>query len=834
MISTPVGDEVITTEGAKEIEELSVCSGDGYESSVEILDTNSDVDIKIVGQFISAKEARKLKKKQRKLERRSRLNPPPNLDGKGVRSVGQTCESKITCNNGLNCRQGVAVLSNNYCKDKIKFVYSDEKGRFLHVTFIENEKLYNIISLYAPNTVTERSEFFEFVKLYTENMDNLIIGGDFNTSLSHLDRGGKTKHIVDEPCRKLYEIVNNNNVYDVWRARNTHSRIFSWKRISNNELQQSRIDYFLVSRQLSPCIQNVYYNLTSLSDHAFVILNVNCNNIEKGPGLWILNNTLLHNEQYVRRVKEIITVERENELYERDILIWWDNLKYKIKRYSQIFSSSIAKENRRDYFRLEKQINNLCEKAANGNDIDIAKLEVLKRYGFGDKFIKWIEIFYNGINSAVKCNGFLTNYFCIKNGIRQGCPISALLYVLAAEPLHSKIVKNDLIKGIVVPNSGKEGLIFQHADDTTLSVCNKQSISEVFKVFDLYSKATGAKINRQKSEILCVGKGDLSPVEKQEYGLQVCDNNVQLLGVYVGKNRNICDDLNWKEKISKLKSLLNIWLQRQLTLQGRVVVVNTLMMSRFWYTLFVSSIPEWAYNEIKIVCVNFVWNKRSHLVKYNVIINHKCNGGLQLVDMKCKIHAFRLKFLGRLINDEYDVLWKHTFLYFVSKIYNMNLGLEVLFMQVPHCELKCLPIVYIEMLEAWYILRQKSELKLSVENIYDQPLFRNPEIVLKDKPILWYDFINAGIITLKDICYEVKTGFLPDCAIVEIIQNVFENANVNNVIDRYHCLICAIPDDWKQTVQSELHHRNTKRTIDISVIINHVPFELPLCTVNKL
>ncbi|CAC5397692.1 unnamed protein product [Mytilus coruscus] len=165
-------------------------------------------------------------------------------DNNYVDSIKHLYQGKITCNNGLNCRQGVAVLANNYCKDKIQFVYSDEKGRFLHVTFLENEKLYNIISLYAPNTVAERTEFFKFVKLYTENMDNLIIGGDFNTSLSNLDKGGKTKHIVDEPCRKLYQIVNDNNVYDVWRARNTHSRIFSWKRISNNELQQSRIDYF--------------------------------------------------------------------------------------------------------------------------------------------------------------------------------------------------------------------------------------------------------------------------------------------------------------------------------------------------------------------------------------------------------------------------------------------------------------------------------------------------------------------------------------------------------------------------------------------------------------
>ncbi|CAC5397691.1 unnamed protein product [Mytilus coruscus] len=66
IIGTPVGDEVITTEGAKENEELSVCSGDGYESSVEILDINSDGDVKNVDKFISAKQARKLKKKKRK------------------------------------------------------------------------------------------------------------------------------------------------------------------------------------------------------------------------------------------------------------------------------------------------------------------------------------------------------------------------------------------------------------------------------------------------------------------------------------------------------------------------------------------------------------------------------------------------------------------------------------------------------------------------------------------------------------------------------------------------------------------------------------------------
>jgi hypothetical protein len=52
---------------------------------------------------------------------------------------------------------------------------------------------------------------------------------------------------------------------------------------------------------------------------------------------------------------------------------------------------------------------------------------VLEKFGFGDVFVKWINIFYSEINSSVKCNGFLTKYFSIKNGIRQGCPISDVL-----------------------------------------------------------------------------------------------------------------------------------------------------------------------------------------------------------------------------------------------------------------------------------------------------------------------------------------------------------------------------------------------------------------------
>ncbi|CAC5423427.1 unnamed protein product [Mytilus coruscus] len=810
---------------------------------------------------------------------------------------------------------------------------------------------------------------------------------------------------------------------------------------------------------MSSFVQSLYYNVTSMSDHSFVIKNLNCTCIERGPGLWVLNNTLLFNEKYVQRVKDIISQEKESELFHRDFLVWWDNLKYRIKRYSQILSSDLAKQNKREYHKLERQINNLCEKAASGIVIDIAKLESLKlelsnfeiekckgavlrakaiwavesdkntkyflnleKYKQESNAIKELlnengdtvsdtegilelqHSFFSDLYSCVTtdenkmsellnyvtktvneddntmCNddvtedelckainqlsknkspgsdGLTVEFYCKfyselkyvllklfdaieeegilsrsmkcgiislvykkkgeRNFLKNYRPISLLQvdYKILARIMSNRlksvlpkiisedqtccvigrdisnnisnvrdimelVERDDLegyflkldqanafdrvshtyllevlkkfgfgdrfvkwisifynvnIKGINIPNSNKIGLIYQHADDTTLSLCNKESIPEVFKEFDLYNKATGAKINRQKSEILCLGTATLSVVEKDHIGLKVCEDYFQLLGVFIGKNRKMCDEMNWKNKIVKIKSLLNIWLLRRLTIHGRVSVINSLMLSRFWYALFVTALPEWAYIEIKRLCLNFTWKNRCHLVKYNCIVDDKSRGGLNVADIKFKIYAFRLKFLGRLLDDEYEVLWKYTFKYFVSSIYDMKLCHNVFYTVIPNCELKKLTVVYQEFFQALNCIRKKIEFPLSVENIYDQPLFVNPNIVLNNRTIVWHDFIGAGIVCLKDICFEVKTGFLPDHAIVEMIQVVYEDVNVQYVVDRYRNLLNVIPVEWKNTVNTDIHRISIPRTIDISIICKNVHYDLKLCSTKTL
>jgi exonuclease III len=89
-------------------------------------------------------------------------------------------------------------------KEKTKLVYKDNEGRFIHVTYETDNQIFNIVSVYAPNNYLEKSKYFKIIKQYIENLENIIIGGDFNTTLSNLDKGSKSKHSSELTLFFLY------------------------------------------------------------------------------------------------------------------------------------------------------------------------------------------------------------------------------------------------------------------------------------------------------------------------------------------------------------------------------------------------------------------------------------------------------------------------------------------------------------------------------------------------------------------------------------------------------------------------------------------------------
>ena len=80
------------------------------------------------------------------------------------------------------------------------------------------------------------------------------------------------------------------------------------------------------------------------------------------------------------------------------------------------------------------------------------------------------------IESIVINNGYTAPYFKIERGIRQGCPLSAYLFILAIELLALKIRSDNEIKGINVNNT--EIKISQLADDATCFILDNYSLKK--------------------------------------------------------------------------------------------------------------------------------------------------------------------------------------------------------------------------------------------------------------------------------------------------------------------------------------------------------------------
>ena len=73
-----------------------------------------------------------------------------------------------------------------------------------------------------------------------------------------------------------------------------------------NPVKQGRLDYILTSEKFSNIIENFDIKHVYRSDHSLVVVELKFNTFERGRGLWKFNNNLLHDREYVEKVKQKI------------------------------------------------------------------------------------------------------------------------------------------------------------------------------------------------------------------------------------------------------------------------------------------------------------------------------------------------------------------------------------------------------------------------------------------------------------------------------------------------------------------------------------------------
>ena len=134
-------------------------------------------------------------------------------------------------------------------------------------------------------------------------------------------------------------------------------------------------------------------------------------------------------------------------------------------------------------------------------------MSVLKRYGSGDDFIKWIKTLLINQELCILNGGKTTRYFKLERGTRQGDPISAYLFILVLEITFILIRTNSNIEGLNIFNHNF--LYTAYAADTTFFIKNINSATEIIKHLIIFLFFLVLKINlkKAKSQRLVCWKG---------------------------------------------------------------------------------------------------------------------------------------------------------------------------------------------------------------------------------------------------------------------------------------------------------------------------------------
>ena len=221
----------------------------------------------------------------------------------------------------------------------------------------------------------------------------------------------------------------------------------------------------------------------------------------------------------------------------------------------------------------------------------------------------------------------------MSRGVRQGCPLSPLLYVLVSEVLAVNIRCNPRISGLVLPGSSPLSPISQYADDTSLILSSDDSIKATFETYDLYEKASESKLNRSKSKGLWLGswRGRSDP----PVDLDWTSFKLKVLGVFVGIG-DLTED-NWRPRINAVDKVLSSWRSRSLSFRGKSLVINALALSRIWYVASLVHMPARIRQELCTLVFKFFWSGKRDLVSRTVVVQPTCLGGFSVVDVRLKV-----------------------------------------------------------------------------------------------------------------------------------------------------------------------------------------------------
>lgn len=361
--------------------------------------------------------------------------------------------------------------------------------------------------------------------------------------------------------------------------------------------------------------------------------------------------------------------------------------------------------------------------------------KTLEAFGFGPKFCNIVRMFYKDINSSIALSQGFSNSFSVNRGIRQGCPISPILFIMAAELLAILFKMPPVIEGINIFD--KEFIISQFADDTVLFLKNEHMIPLAINQINMFSKASGLTLNLRKCEILPVHNCRLKSI----VSIPV-KNEVKYLGLVITKNSADQENANIITRLNDVKKAFSHWLSRDLSILGRILLSKAEGLSRLIYPCHSIFTSKETIQTSNSVIFKFIWRNKTHYIRKSQMIKDYENGGLKAINFESIIAALRAKWLKECLSFTHS-MWYHIPNKLFSKVGGLSFLLKCDF------DLSKLPLK----LSAFHRQALEFGKLLFTHNFtpHNTLLWNNRMITINRKSLFKSDWYEKGICFLHDL-----------------------------------------------------------------------------------
>ena len=207
---------------------------------------------------------------------------------------------------------------------------------------------------------------------------NIIIGGDLNISLDHIEHKISSVPCYSDQLLLLQQML---DVIDIWRILNPNKLRYTRRQRARSGFSQSRLDYFLISCHLQYSVKNIDILPSIKSDHSLIqLVLIIIDEPARGKGLWKLNSSHLLQSEFITLISKTIENAKIDAQNLKNKSLTWDFIKCRIRTESISYAIKVKKRNSIKVKELNVRLTELEETVSNTPAINhLEEMTIIKK-----------------------------------------------------------------------------------------------------------------------------------------------------------------------------------------------------------------------------------------------------------------------------------------------------------------------------------------------------------------------------------------------------------------------------------------------------------------------